>query len=118
MPTTRQIPRKQWKDVFDRFTKRHLRDDVPEAARVELLAPDLGDQVEVDSVRLRGISYDPKSKALEVLLDNVDHLVFQPKEISVVEEDEDFLSSVEIVREDDTKEILTIRHKDLPTLRL
>ena len=64
------------------------------------------------------ISYDPKSKALEVLLDNVDHLVFQPKEISVVEEKEGFFSSVEILRDDDSKEILTIRRTDLPTLRL
>lgn len=118
MPTTKRVPKKQWQEVFDQFTKRHLRDDVPESARIELFSPDLGDQVEVDAVRLRGISYDPKSNALEVLLEGVDHLVFKPKEISVVDEEKGFISAVEVVRDDGTKELLTIRRRELPTLRM
>ena len=82
---TEQIPRHQWKDYFDRFTKRYLRDDRPETARIELLSPALGDQVEVEAVHLLGISYDAKSEVLEVLLENVDHLVFHPKEIWAIE---------------------------------
>ncbi|HEY7699701.1 MAG TPA: DUF5335 family protein, partial [Vicinamibacteria bacterium] len=84
MTQTRQIPRHQWKEYFDRFTKRHLRDDRVEAATIELLSPALGDQFEVEGAPLLGISYDPKSEALEVLLKNMDHLVFEPKEISAV----------------------------------
>jgi len=95
---------------FDRFTKRYLRDDRPETARIELLSPALGDQVEAEAaVQLLGISYDPKSEALEALLENMDHLVFQPKEIWAVEEEGGFLPSIEIVRDDGTKEILTVR---------
>jgi hypothetical protein len=109
MEKTKKIPRRQWKGYFDRFTKRHLRDDRPEAATLELLSPALGDQVEVEGARLLGISYDPRSEALEVLLENVDHLVFRPNEIWVVEEADGFLPSAEIVRNDGTKEILTVR---------
>ena len=109
MAATKQIPHNQWKDQFDRFTKRYLRDDRPEAATIELLSPELGDQVEAEAAHLQGISYDPRSKVLEVLLENMDHLVFHPKEIWAWEEEDGFLRSIEIVRDDGTKEILTIR---------
>ncbi len=109
MTATTQLPRQQWKEYFDRFTKKYLRDDRPEAATIELLSPLLGDQFEVDRVPLLGITYDPKSDALEVLLKNLDHLVFKPKAISAVEEKDGFLSGIEIVRGDGTKEVLTIR---------
>lgn len=109
MTATKQIPSQQWKEYFDRFTKRYLRDDRPETARVELLSPGLGDQVETTAAHLQGITYDTKSKALEVLLENMDHLVFRPEEIWAIEEKDGFLSGVEIVRGDGTKEILTIR---------
>lgn len=109
MTATKQIPPNQWKDYFDRFTKRHLRDDRPETARIELLSPTLGDQVQAPGAQLQGITYDTKSKALEVLVENMDHLVFRPKEIWAVEEKDGFLSGIEIVRDDGTKEILTVR---------
>jgi hypothetical protein len=117
MAATKEIPRQKWKDYFDQFTKRHLRDDRPERARIELLSPDLGDQVEADRLYLFGISYDEKSKALEVLLENVDKLVYHPKSIWVVEEKDGFLSGIEVVRDDGTKEILTIGHTNWPTPR-
>ncbi len=81
----------------------------PETVTVEFLSPELGGQVETRGARLQGISYDPRSKALEVLLENVDHLVFQAKEIWAVEEKDGFLSGIEIVRDDGSKEILTVR---------
>jgi hypothetical protein len=113
MTETKQIPRQQWREYFDRFTKRYLRDDRPEAATIELLSPTLGDQLEVDRAHLLGISYDPKSEALEVLLKNMDHLVFRPKEISAIEEEDGFLSGVEVVRDDGTREVLTIRRGEV-----
>ena len=53
MTTTKLIPREQWQETFDRFTKRHLRDDLPEAVTIEHLSPDLGDQVQVEAVESR-----------------------------------------------------------------
>jgi hypothetical protein len=116
MTATKQIPRKDWKSYFDRFTKNHLRDDRPEAATIELLSPALGDQV-ASAARLLGITFDSKSNALEILLENVDHLVFEPKEIWVMEEKDGFLAGMEVLRRDGTKEIMTVRRSGLPATR-
>ena len=112
METTKQIPNQQWKDYFDRFTKRYLRDDRPESATIEVLSPALGDQVEVQAAHLLGLTFDPRSQALEVLLENMDHLVYKPKKISVIEDEDGFIPSIEIVRDDDSKEILTVRRAE------
>jgi hypothetical protein len=109
METTKQIPSHDWKDYFDRFTKRYLRDDRPEAATIEVLSPALGDQIEVQAAHLLGLTFDPRTKALEILLENMDHLVYRPKKISVIEDEDGFIPSIEIVRDDDTREILTVR---------
>jgi hypothetical protein len=114
MITTKQISSVQWQSYFDRFTKKHLRYGQPESARIELLGENIGDQVETEAARLLGISYDAKSKAFEVVVQNVDHLVYRPKEVWVVEEDDGFLSSIEFVSDDGTKELLTIRRSGPP----
>jgi hypothetical protein len=117
MTTTKRIPRRQWKNYFDKFTKRHLGDDRPESASVDLLSSALGDQGEADDAHLLGIAFDPKSDALEVLLQNVDHLVFEPREIWVVEETNGFLRGIELVRKDGTREIMRVQPSVLPALR-
>ena len=109
MPATRQIPRAEWKDYFDRFTRAFLTDDQPGAATVEVISPTLGDQFEVSSVRLLGLDYDPKGETFEVLLENVDHLVFQPREIWILEGETGFISTIEVVLSDGGKEIIYVR---------
>jgi hypothetical protein len=117
MSTTKQLPRDQWKEYFDRFTKEHLKDDKPEAATVEVISPTLGDQFEVTAVRLLGLAYDSKSQAFEVLLENVDHLIFRPTEIWVLEGQPGFISTLEVVRPDGIKEIIYIRRSGPPAPR-
>jgi Family of unknown function (DUF5335) len=112
MTATKKLARQEWKPYFDQFTKKFLRDDRPETATIALLSPLLGNQFEVEGVHLLGVSYDPKSDALEVLLKNMDHLVFQPKAISAIEEKDGFLSGIEIVRGDGSTEVLTIRRAE------
>jgi hypothetical protein len=109
MTETKQIPRGQWKDYFDGFTRRFLRDDQPESVRLEIVSAALGDQVEAQTARLYGVSYDSRSQALEVLLGDMDHLVFHPKEIWVEEAEDGFLPSIQITRDEGIKEILTVR---------
>src|SRR4051794_20512971 len=103
MRVTRQIPRAEWQSYFDRFTREHLAADegaVHRAATVELLSQSLGDQYEATVVRLMGLAYDPKSNAFEVLLEDVDHLAFAPSQIWVIEEDDGFVSTLELVSPD------------------
>ncbi|QXD13768.1 DUF5335 domain-containing protein [Rhodocaloribacter litoris] len=109
MATTKQLPREQWKEYFDTFTKNFLRDPNPEAAVIELVSPELGDQVEADHVRVIGVTYDHKDNVLEVALEDLDHLIYNPKEIWVLEEDNGFVSSIEVVRDDDTREIIRLQ---------
>ena len=109
MGTSKQLARAEWREYFDQFTREHLRDDSPGAATVEVMSPTLGDQFEVAAVRLLGLSYDPKSQDFEVLLENVDHLIFQPKEIWVLEGEPGFVATLEVLHGDGIKELIYVR---------
>jgi hypothetical protein len=106
---TKQIPRSEWKDYLERFTREHLTRDPPDDVTVEVLSPTIGDQFEARAERLLGLTYDPKSRAVEVLLeDQLDHLAFDPVEIWAIEMEDGFVSTLELVREDGTRELLYI----------
>jgi hypothetical protein len=115
MGTTRELPRAEWQGYFERFTKNHLDPGGDQAATVEVISPTLGDQFEASAVGLLGIDYDPKSKALEVLLVGVDHLIFEPRQIWVLEGDSGFLATLEVIRSDGTKEIIYVRRSGAAT---
>ena len=106
---TKQIPRDQWKSYFDRFNHQYLKDDQPETATIEVVSPTLGDQFEVEAVRLLGLGYDPKGNLFELQFEGVDHLVFEPAEIWVIKGEDGFISTLELVRPDGTKEIIYLR---------
>lgn len=97
MSVTKQIQPREWERYFDDLVKRHLRGDSQNAsASIEVLSPSLGEQPEVTTARLLGLTYDPKSSALEMMLENLDHLVFSPAEVWVLEEDDGFISALEV----------------------
>jgi len=109
MATTRRLPPEQWRDYFDRFTRDHLTGEAPGAATIELISPTLGDQFEVSALRLLGLTYDPRAQELRVMLEDIDHVVITPKEIWVLEGEAGFIATLEVVRPDDSKEIIYIR---------
>jgi hypothetical protein len=109
MSTTKQLARTEWETYFDRFTRERLQSEAPGAATIEVVSPTLGDQLQVSAARLLGLTYDPKSEALEVLLENIDHLIFRPTEIWVVEAEPGFISTLEIIQSDGTKELIYFR---------
>jgi hypothetical protein len=109
MSTTKQLPRAQWQEYFDRFTRAHLEDDTPGAATLEVVSPSFGDQFEASAVRLLGLTYDPKSNAFEVALEGIDHLVFEPKEIWILEDEPGLIATIEVVERDGGKEIIYVR---------
>lgn len=109
MAHTREIPRGQWQQYFDAFTRQHLR-ETPGVVTVEAMSNEIGDQVLATGARLSGLTYDPHGEALEALLEGDDHLVFRPKEVWVLEGDRaDTIATFEFVREDGTKEILHVQ---------
>src|SRR5512144_427022 len=117
MSTTRQLQRAEWKAYFDRFTREHLTDETPGAASLEVISPAFGDQFEASAIRLLGLTYDPKSQVFEVAMKDVDHLVFRPAEIWILEDEPGLVSTVEIIDEDGTKEILYVRSGGAPASR-
>lgn len=112
---TKRVSPGEWRTFFDRFTRQHLRDDIPETVTIEVVSPEAGDQFSVKDARLLGITYDSKSKALEVVLDGSDHLVFRPVDIWVVENEADgFIETIDLVRADGTKEIVHLHRSGVP----
>jgi len=122
MPVTKRIPREQWQEYFDRFSIRFLRDSSPEAVDIEIVSPTLGDQVLAQGARLAGLSYDPRDDSLEfhfelTVHETADHRVLSPREIWVVEDDDGFVRSVEVVRPDGAREVLNIQKVGLRRVR-
>jgi hypothetical protein len=109
MPVTIQLSPARMADYFATFTKRYLANESTDVADIEVLSPTLGDQPMATSTHLLGISYEPKRNELEVALESGDVRAYQPKEVWVVEDEGGFLRAVEIVREDDTRELIQVR---------
>lgn len=119
MAQTTRIPSDRLEAYFDDYTKRFLRDEAPEAADVEVLSHSLGDQYVAEGDRLNGITYDPRTNALELSLgfpreELRVHRIYAPQEVWVVEEPDGFISSIEIVRADGTREVVTVKKVGLP----
>jgi hypothetical protein len=110
MSVTTRIPPDKLQRYFDTFTKRFLLDDSPEAIDAEIIAPELGDQEAIEGAHLSGVSYDPREGTLEFALEDLgDHRIYHPREVWAVEEPDGFVSAVEIIRDDNTREVVTVR---------
>ena len=102
MANTKLIPREHWAGYFDSVSKRFLRDGQPEIATIAVTSRLAGDRTAVHGARVVGITYDRHDDVLDVALDGVDHLVYPPTEIRVIEDTDGF------VRE------LMVKHKGAP----
>ena len=112
MSETTRIPQDQLSSYFDTFTKRFLRDNAPESVRVEVVGGELGDQLAADNARIIGVTYDEHDNSLEFELDSGDHRVLQPREVWAVQEDDGFVSAIEVVHPDGTRDIATLKRTD------
>jgi hypothetical protein len=77
-------------------------------AELEVASLDLGDQIEAEWIPLNGITYDKKDDLFEIALENVDHLIRQPREVWV-DELGLMLQSLEVVDRDGVRHILKLR---------
>jgi hypothetical protein len=112
METTR-IPDDQLEQRFDRFTKHFLLHDSTTVADIEIMSPEIGDQFETEGAHLLGVTYDPKDKAIEFELDGGEHRISHPKEVWTVEDADGFIKTIEIVRDDDTREIVKVNRRGI-----
>jgi hypothetical protein len=109
---TTRVPTDKLRQYFDDFTKRHLRDDAPESADIEIMSSELGDQVAARGVHLTGITFNPNTNELDFALANGDHRVYAPREVWTVTEDDGFVRTIEVVGKDNQRDILHISRSE------
>jgi hypothetical protein len=105
---TRLLPRAEWNDYFDAFSKTKADAGRIDYAEIRVFSPEDGAQPETRWLPLQGLTYDPKDDVLDIAVTGLDHLVGQPKAIWV-DEAGGRLDRFEVVRRDGTREVIEIR---------
>jgi hypothetical protein len=101
---TRKLDKAEWQVFFDRITDFI----VGKRAEVEVDSLAIGSQIEAEWLPLLGIVYDPKSDAVEIALDDLDHLIRRPREVYVDEEPLGLRSTM-VVDADGVQHIVKLR---------
>lgn len=101
--STRKLDHSEWGPYFDRVS----RTLGAKTVTIEVASLAIGDQIVADSIVLNGLTYDRKSDVFEVLTESLDHLVRRPCEI-FVEESADGLASIEVIDDEDTRQIIKL----------
>lgn len=101
---TEQLDRTKWHAYFDAMSK------ILEGkqAEIEVNSLSIGAQVESEFAPLHGITYDPKSDLVEVLLEGWDHTIPHPREV-FIDHDGLRLNSVMIRDADGVQQIVRLR---------
>lgn len=102
--TTVQLNKSEWQPYFDRVSKSLS----GETAEIEVSSLELGNQIEAEWLPLLGITYDPKSDLVEVLVEGLDHLIQHPQSIYVEQEGTE-LRSMEVLDNDNHRQIVRLR---------
>ena len=106
---TKRIPSDQLDEYFARFTKNFLLRESTNTIDIEVLGADSGDQFEAEGSGIFGITYDPRANTLEFELAGGDHRVSKPREVWVEEEADGFITALEVVRDDGTREVARMK---------
>ncbi len=104
----RKLGKEEWTGFFNRFSRPLVTGRSIEYAEIRILSDDDGAQQETGWVPLKGISYDAHGDTLDVAVNNLDHLIAHPKDI-FVDEFDDTVACLEVVRMDGTKDIIELR---------
>ena len=101
---TSKLEKANWQKYFDQVSK-HIDGKLAEIEVDSLL---IGSQIEAEWVPLLGITYEPKSDMLEIMLEGLGHMIRKPREI-YVQENGTGLSSFEVIDSDNVKQIIKLR---------
>jgi hypothetical protein len=119
--TTQQIPREAWRTYFDELSKHLGTVD----ATVEVIGPDIGDQIEAERLLLTGVTYDDRDDVVVIGLDapggppeDLERIVEHPEAIYVATGGDDADLAIDIEDADQHKTILRVEHAPaLPAAR-
>jgi hypothetical protein len=114
---TEEIPRSEWRDFFDAFSKRHH----GWLVSVEIMGADIGAQTEARDLPLQGITWDPHGGALSILLgegrtNHVTHLITAPMDVKVQLTEEGGDETVQIQAQDGVTTLVRFRSAMLPEM--
>jgi hypothetical protein len=100
----RKLEKAQWRPFFDTISK------LLEAkeAEIEVASLDLGDQVQARWLPFLGIAYDPNDDVVEIALEDLDHMIYRPREI-YVDDEVNGLTSLEIVDGNGVRQLVKLK---------
>jgi len=75
------LEQKDWNNILDHIS----RSENSHKVTIEVMREDLGAQVEVENVTLRGISYDPKGSVIAIRAGAVEHMIHHPAGIEIAQ---------------------------------
>ena len=104
MPTSRTIPREQWRTFFDSIADGLIGKRV----EVEASSLDLGDQIVADWMPLLGLSYDSADDLVDVSLGDLNHLIRKPTAI-YVQEGPNGIQTIAVASADGATQILHLK---------
>lgn len=102
---TVKLDKAAWQRTFDQMSKSEL---VGKQVEIEVTGLNIGDQIEQEWIQLLGITYDPKSDLIEILVEGLDHLIRKPREVWV-DHGPAGLVSMEVIDADDVRQIIRLR---------
>jgi hypothetical protein len=102
--TIRRLQRDDWSGFCIHVTRSFL----GKLVDIEVASLQIGFQPEARRLPLIGISYDPKSDVLELLLGEIEHLIRAPHEFYVDEEPLG-ITSLQIIDAEGVRQIVTLR---------
>jgi hypothetical protein len=102
--TISRIEKAAWPAYFNQMSKVL----VGKNAEIEIDSLATGQQMEAQWAPFLGIVYEPKSDMIEVVLEGLDHMIHKPKEV-YADNDASSLVSLEVVDEDDVRQIIKLR---------
>lgn len=100
-----KLEKPAWHPYFDHVSKLL---GGTKRAEVEVAALNLGDQVEAEWLPLLGIVYDPKDDLIQVLLEDLDHVIYRPRQV-FVDQEAVVLTSMEVIDESGVRHIVKLR---------
>ncbi len=106
---TRKLDKSAWAAYFAAFSKPFMHGERVDYAEIRVFSPEVGAQQETTWLPLSGITYDARSDLLDVAVANLDHMIYRPAEIYVEEAGAGVISSIQIVRDDGTREVIELR---------
>ncbi len=100
-----RLDKRDWQAYFARLSKSLS----GHAVEIDVESLAIGAQVAADWVDLLGISYDPRSDIVSVLVAGLDHMVRHPRDV-FVDTALTGVTSMEVIDSDDIRHIIRLRN--------